>query len=408
MLAAAALFWTVFASPRAPQRATFYVFGGLVSVEVRGASRDAANAAFVEIDNQLHRDERAWHPWQRPSALMDLNAAIARGEPYRAPPELAGLIRAAQQGYHDSDGLFDAAIGALVTAWGYHTGTFPVNTPSPSPARVAALDAKRPGMGDIRVAADGTVISDNRRIALDLDGLAEGYAAEQIATILRAHGIGNAIVNVGGDVLALGTADGRPWRVAIESPDGGVFASLQLSGHEALFSSGNYHKYRMIAGRRRAHIIDPRTGAPVEGTAATSVIMSNATRADVGSTALMVAGPKDFARIARSLHASCTMLLTDDDHLYIMPEMQKRIALLRKPAAITIVQMPTAGCDRHQRPVRSDTLTLQPAFSAEPHPGGFRSHLPDMPAIQEIASSAARCIRGYEKWSGRNPAIHPA
>src|SRR6185312_5655259 len=175
VLAAAALFWTVFASPRAPQRATFYVFGGLVSVEVRGASRDAANAAFVEIDNQLHRDERAWHPWQRPSALMDLNAAIARGEPYRAPPELAGLIRAAQQGYHDSDGLFDAAIGALVTAWGYHTGTFPVNTPSPSPARVAALDAKRPGMGDIRVAADGTVISDNRRIALDLDGLAEGY-----------------------------------------------------------------------------------------------------------------------------------------------------------------------------------------------------------------------------------------
>ncbi|HEY3519723.1 MAG TPA: FAD:protein FMN transferase, partial [Rhodanobacteraceae bacterium] len=149
--------------------------------------------------------------------------------------------------------------------------------------------------------------------------------------------IGNAIVNVGGDVLALGTADGRPWHVAIESPDGGVFASLELSGHEALFSSGNYHKYRMIDGRRRAHIIDPRTGQPVKGTAATSIILPNATQADVGSTALMIAGPNDFARIARSLHASCAMLLTDDDQLYITPAMRKRITLLRKPEAITSI-----------------------------------------------------------------------
>lgn len=342
--AAAALSWLAFEAPRAPQRATFYVFGSLVSVEVRGAARDAANAAFVQIDQQLHRDERAWHPWRRPSALMDLNGAIAAGRPFRAPPELAGLIRAAQQGYRDSDGLFDAAIGALVTAWGYHTGTFPVTAPAPSAARVAALEAKHPGMTDIHVAADGTVTSDNRAIALDLDGLAEGYAAEQIATILRAHGIGNAIINVGGDVLALGSADGRPWRVAIASPEGGVFASLQLSGHEALFSSGDYHKYRVIAGHRRAHIIDPRTGEPVDGTAATSIILGDATRADVGSTALMVAGPKDFTRIARRLHAACAMLLTDDGRLYITPAMRRKITLLRQPAAITLQQGAIGNC----------------------------------------------------------------
>ncbi|MGH8212441.1 MAG: FAD:protein FMN transferase [Rhodanobacteraceae bacterium] len=344
-LAVAAVLWTLFDSPRAPQRATFYVFGGLVSLEVRGATPDVADAAFVEIDNQLHRDQRAWHPWQRPSDLMDLNDAIATGKPYRAPPELAGLIRAAQAGYRDSDGLFDAAIGALVTAWGYHTGSFPVNTPLPSTARVAALEARHPGMGDIHVAADGTVTSDDRAIALDLDGLAEGYAAEQITTILHAHDIDNAIVNVGGDVVASGTADGRPWRVAIESPEGGVFASMELSGHEALFSSGDYHKYRVIGGRRRAHIIDPRTGQPVGGTAATSIIMGNATRADVGSTALMVAGPTDFARIARSLHAACAMLLTDDDRLYITPAMRKRITLLRSPEVVIPVGGANGRCD---------------------------------------------------------------
>ena len=345
LLVASAILFLAFRARQPPQRATFYVFGGLVSVEVRGAAPDVANAAFVEIDDQLHRDERAWHPWQRPSALMDLNAAIAAGQPYRAPRELAGLIRAAQRGYRDSDGLFDAAIGALVEAWGYHTGEFPVTAPPPSPARIAALDAKRPRMDDIHVAADGTVTSDNRRLALDLDGLAEGYAAEQIATILGTHGIDDAIINVGGDVLALGTADGRPWRVAIESPQGGAFASLELSGHEALFSSGDYHKYRMIDGRRRPHIIDPRTGVPVEGTAATSIILGNATRADVGSTALMIAGPKDFARISRNLHAACAMLLTDDGRLYVTPQMRKRITLLRKPASIEIIEPDDAGCE---------------------------------------------------------------
>jgi thiamine biosynthesis lipoprotein len=344
-LAVVALLWALLDPPRAPQRATFYVFGGLVSVEVRSASADAASAAFVEIDDQLHRDERAWHPWQRPSGLMDLNDAIAAGRPYRASPELAGLIRAAQQGYRDSDGLFDAAIGALVEAWGYHTGAFPVTTPPPSPARVSALDAHRPGMGDIHVAADGTVHSDSRGLALDLNGLAKGHAAEQIANILRAHGIADAIINVGGDVLALGTADGRPWRVAIESPGGGVFASLELSGHEALFSSGNYHKYRMIDGRRRAHIIDPRTGQPVEGTAATSILLDNATRADVGSTTLMIAGPEDFARIATGLHANCAMLLTDGGRLYITPAMRKRITLLRKPFAITTTKARSNSCE---------------------------------------------------------------
>ena len=342
---AIALIAFVLHRPYPPRRATFYVFGGLVSVETRDAAPDAANAAFVDIDDQLHRDERAWHPWQRPSALMDLNDAIARGAPYRAPPELAGLIRAAQQGFRDSNGLFDAAIGAIITAWGYHTSDFPVRSAPPDPARIAQLDARRPGMNDITVAADGTVTSDNRLIALDLDGLAEGYAAEQIAAILRAHLIDNAIINVGGDILALGTADGRPWRVAIASPGGGVFAALELSGHEALFNSGDYHKYRNVNGQRWAHIVDPRTGMPVHGSAATSIILDNATRADVGSTALMVAGPRNFVRIARGLHGACAMLLTDDDRLYITPALRKRITLLRQPASITVTASLGDRCD---------------------------------------------------------------
>ncbi len=92
-------------------------------------------------------------------------------------------------------------------------------------------------------------------------------------------------------------------------------------------------------------MLDPRSGQPKVDVGATAVIMGNATRADVASTALMVAGPKDFARIARSLHAACAMLLTDDDHLYIMPAMQRRITLLRKPASMTVTESLGERCE---------------------------------------------------------------
>ncbi|MEN6539120.1 MAG: FAD:protein FMN transferase, partial [Mizugakiibacter sp.] len=309
--------------PQPPARAEFFVFGGLTAVELRGTTPAHARGAFAAIDTLLRQDERDWHPWQ-PSALMRLNAALARGEPMRAPGDLAGLIRRAQWGYRASAGLFDPAIGALIEAWGFHTSDYPITTPPPSRARVDALLAARPTMDDVGVAADGTVGSRNRAVQLDLNGLAEGYAAEQVAALLRARGIADAIVNVGGDVLALGTADGRRWRVAIEDPRGKApLAVAELAGHEALFTSGDYHKYREIDGRRWAHILDPRDGLPLHGAAAaTAVIAGDAVVADIASTTLMIAGPERFAAAARGLGVNCALLLTHDGRLYLTPSMR--------------------------------------------------------------------------------------
>ena len=83
-------------------------------------------------------------------------------------------------------------------------------------------------MDDLDIGEDGTVRSRNRDIQIDLNGLAEGYAAEQIADVLRQHGIADALINVGGDVLALGRASDRPWRVGISSPQHEALAGAQL------------------------------------------------------------------------------------------------------------------------------------------------------------------------------------
>jgi len=192
--------------------------------------------------------------------------------------------------------------------------------------------------------ADGNVSSRNRAVELDLNGLAEGYAAEQIVTLLQQRGIGNALIDVGGDVLALGSAQGRPWRVAISTPQHSVLAVAELSGHEALFSSGDYNKFREVAGQRWGHVLDPRTGQPTHGVAAASVIHPDAVNADVASTSLMVAGVAGFSAITRSLGVHCALILTDDGVLWITPAMRARLHFDAPPIRIEEAGDPAPGC----------------------------------------------------------------
>lgn len=327
----------------APRTASFVVFGGITDVELRGVSEADAAAAFGAIGELLQRDQRAWHPWEM-SDLMRLNAAIAQGEPYRTSAELSGLLRQAQRAYVTSDGLFNAAIGSLVDLWGFHTSDYPITAPPPPAQNIAATLATQPRMDDLVIADDGTVASRNRAIQLDLNGLAEGYAAEQIAALLRERGIANALINVGGDVLALGQAVDRPWRVGIRSPQHATLAGAELRGHEALFSSGNYNKFREAGGRRWGHVLDPRSGYPARGVAAVSVIHGDAVTADVASTALMVAGPADLERIARSLGIACVVLVDEDGAVWMTPAMQRRLQLLTPPAQLQITGDLGADC----------------------------------------------------------------
>jgi len=319
----------------APRKASFVVFGGLTDVELRGVSEADANAAFGAIGELLQRDQRAWHPWEM-SDLMRLNAAIAQGEPYQTSAELSGLLRAAQRAFVASDGLFNAAIGSLIDLWGFHTSDYPITTPPPPAQNIAATLATKPRMDDLLISDDGTVSSRNRAIQLDLNGLAEGYAAEQIAALLRDRGIANALINVGGDVLALGQATDRPWRVGISSPQHETFAGAELHGHEALFSSGSYNKFRESDGQRWGHVLDPRTGQPARGAAAVSVIHGDAVTADVASTALMVAGPADLERIARSLGIACVVLVSEDGTVFLSPAMQRRLVFPTPPERLQI------------------------------------------------------------------------
>jgi FAD:protein FMN transferase len=330
-----------------PIRETLLVFGSEAQIELRGVAPARAQAAIAAAADDLQRMHRDWHPWE-PGALTDFNTALAGGVAIAAPDPLREPLARARALAAASDSLLNPAIGQLVALWGFHTSEFPITQPAPEPAELLAWRSDVPDIADLEPLADGRLRSRHPRLQLDLTAIAEGFAAAALLQRLRESGIRHALVMLGGDVVALGDAGGRPWQVGVRDPfgaSGAVFAGVELHDGEALFSSGSYARYRETpVGGRWPHVLDPRSGLPVRGVAAVSVLHDDPVLADAAATALMVAGPARLAEIAARLGVACVMLLTEDDTLLLSEAMQARLRLLREPTRRAPPLPPAGPC----------------------------------------------------------------
>jgi thiamine biosynthesis lipoprotein len=318
-----------------------FVFGTRVEVQVFGVSEAAGHAALGEVLREFDRLHRSYHAWQ-PSELTKLNAAIAAGQPHQVSPELAQLLLAAQELAQRSDYLFDPALGRLIALWGFHTDDFkPV---LPDPAALQRLIAAKPSSADLVV--DGTLVrSKNPAVALDFGGYLKGVALDRAAALLKARGIRNALINIGGNVLALGSKGDVPWRVGIRHPrtelsGDSVLATLELRDGEAIGTSGDYQRYFELAGRRYSHLIDPRTGAPAEGTQALTVLIPPAAdaglRSDVLTKPLFIVGTR-WIELAQRLDVTQVLRVDAQGYLYATPAMRDRLHFERDKPRIQVV-----------------------------------------------------------------------
>lgn len=335
------------ASPAAEYRASSYVFGTLAEITVFGddptALQRAAAGVFREFD-RMHRDLHAWQPGE----LMALNEAIARGEKDIATTaEIAALIANARRFSERSGDLFNPAIGKLVALWSFQRDR--PGGPVPEPSEIARLARARPRMEDLTVLGN-RVTSSNPEVRIDFGGYAKGYALDRAADILRDAGTRNALVNVGGNILALGRRGDTPWRVGLEDPRGPageahLLGTIELADGEAIGTSGDYRRYYVVDGKRYAHIIDPRSGYPATGVRSVTVVVSPRPGAgalsDAASKPLFIAGASGWREAAEKLGITQALLVDDEGRLHVTPELAQR--LQGRDVAAQRRMAPTAG-----------------------------------------------------------------
>jgi thiamine biosynthesis lipoprotein len=151
-------------------------------------------------------------------------------------------------------------------------------------------------------------------MALDFGGIAKGYAVDRAVTVLEGLGVTNAIIDAGGNFYALGTPRNREhWRVGIRHPLrlDEVIARLPVSD-EGVATSGNYERFFEIGGKKYCHIMDPRTGWPVQGVLSATIVADTAMAADALSTSAFVLGEEKGMRLIEELAGVEGMLIVQE------------------------------------------------------------------------------------------------
>jgi thiamine biosynthesis lipoprotein len=314
----------------------FLAFGTLMDLSIIGVSRTRAETVTRTIEDDFRYMHQAWHAWD-PGPVVRVNEQLATGEWFAAPPSVLPLLSRSQELAEASGHLFNPAVGKLVDLWGFHADEAECHAP-PNAEAIAALVARDPRMSDIEI-DDFRLRSSNPAVQLDFGAVGKGYGIDMAIDRLRQLGVNNAIVNAGGDLRAIGSRDGHPWRIAIRSPSGGgVFGFVEVIGDESVFTSGNYERNFRWEDVLYHHIIDPRTGYPARGASSVTVIHSDATTADAAATAIFVAGPQGWYETAQRMGIKYVLLVDEEGVVHMNPRMQGRVQLLDKNHRIAVSQ----------------------------------------------------------------------
>ncbi len=317
-----------------------FAFGTLVEITIAGTDEATAQRGSTAVIRTLNELHRRWHAWE-PSPLTTLNEQLARGAATDVEADMLPVILAAQQLSRASDGLFNPALGRLLSHWGFQLEQRPEEVPPPHPDAVRELLAQHPSMEDLHV-ENGQLRSANPAVQLDFGAYLKGYGVDLAIEALQQLGIAHAIVNAGGDLRAIGRRGERPWRVGIRDPRGpGVLASLQIEGDECVFTSGDYERYFDHEGVRYHHILDPRTGYPARGTTSVTVVHGSGAAADAAATALFIAGPERWRETARAMGIEHVMLVDAAGKVWATPGLAARLTFeSAQPPEMEVVTLP--------------------------------------------------------------------
>ena len=279
--------------------------GTKFTIYVYAPNQQTATAAFNAAFDEIERLEEALSNYRDTSELSRINREAAV-HAVTTDPEVFGFLHISFDYARRSGGAFDITVGPLMRAWGFFRG----QGHYPTPAQLAAA-REHVGWQHVHLdATNRTVRFDERGVELDPGGIGKGFAVDRVVTVLRDAGIRAALIDAGGSTMyAMGAPPGHAgWAVRVPQPaDKSRTLSTVLLRDTSLSTSGNYEKFFRLNGHVYCHIMDPRTGEPVQGMLQTTVIAGNGTTSDALSTAIFVLGPRGSQALLESSGATGAM-----------------------------------------------------------------------------------------------------
>lgn len=295
-----------------PVRREFFAMDTVITLEAYGdsAALDAAQAEILRLEQLFSIGEP-----QSDVARLNAQGALTLS------PETAALLAAAREISLASGGALDITIGPVVRLWGWYDGSPTVPEAAELTAALALVDYERLRLEGLDVALE------KPGMAVDLGGIAKGFAAGSAAKVLHDQGVTSALLNLGGNIRAVGAKpDGSPWIVGIADPQDPASYCCTVEAMDcAVVTSGDYQRYFTQDGQTYHHIFDPETGFPADtGLRSVTVLCEDDTWADGLSTTLFVLGLQDGAALWRSCPVDFEAVFLTDDGISITEGLKGR------------------------------------------------------------------------------------
>lgn len=302
----------------------FYVLGTIIQLKVYGSNGKKAIEEAVNRLNEIDDKMSVFKEYSEIS-MINQNSGISSVE---VSEDTYFVVKQAIRYSEVSEGAFDPTIRPIVELWGIGRDKPRIPSEYEIRSKLKLVNYKDIIIND----KDRTIKLRNEGQNIDLGGIAKGYAADEVKNILIKNNIKSALINLGGNIFALGKKqDKTQWQIGIQNPFGkrGEFVGFISIKNKSVVTSGNYERYFIIEGKKFHHIIDPKTGYPSESRIVSSTIISDySIDGDGLSTGVYIMGIDKSIKLIESLKGIDAVFITENKEIYLTSGIKNKFKLI--------------------------------------------------------------------------------
>lgn len=288
------------------------LMGSYFSISLRHSDSTEAQSAIQEAFDAIAQIEKNISSWNPDSYTSEINRNAGLAE-VTVPQFILDLIRRSKKISNLSDGAFDLSFGPLGQIWDWSAKPFVVPDSNSMNAAQLKVDFRKIRCDEVK----SSIFLEEPGMSIGFGGIGKGYAAMQAKSLLFEQGFEHGIVNAGGDLICWGEESfGEAWLIGLAKPDGSKKAMAYLKIENlAVVTSGSYEKFTIVDGKRYSHIVDPRTGYPVDHLLSTTILCPDAELGDALATAVFVLGPEAGLELVEKLKNIEAILITPEGEI---------------------------------------------------------------------------------------------